>query len=70
MEFVKKATLASMLVALFVLTSTPSAPAIEVGEKGPDFELPSTKGGKLRLSELQGKKNVLIQFYVLDFTPV
>jgi peroxiredoxin len=43
--------------------------AVEVGEKAPDFELPSTQGGKLKLSGFQGKKNVLIEFYVLDFTP-
>lgn len=43
--------------------------AVEVGDKAPEFELPSTKGGKLQLSGLAGKKNVIIQFYVLDFTP-
>jgi len=43
--------------------------AVEVGEKAPDFELPSTKDGKFRLSGLAGKKNIIVQFYVLDFTP-
>jgi peroxiredoxin len=43
--------------------------AVEVGDKAPDFELPSTKDGKFKLSNLTGKKNVIIQFYVLDFTP-
>jgi hypothetical protein len=42
--------------------------AIGVGDKAPDFELDSTKGGKLKLSSLKGK-NVLINFYVLDFSP-
>ena len=46
----------------------PSA-AVEVGDKAPDFELFSTKGGKFKLSEMAGKKAVVIQFYVLDFTP-
>ncbi|MBI4523345.1 MAG: redoxin domain-containing protein [Deltaproteobacteria bacterium] len=45
------------------------ASAVEVGEKAPDFELTSTKNGKIKLSGFQGKKNVVIQFYVLDFTP-
>ena len=53
---------------LTVVATTPTAGAVEVGEKAPDFELRSTKGGKLKLSSLRGK-NVLIQFYVLDFTP-
>jgi hypothetical protein len=43
--------------------------AVEVGDKAPDFELPSTKEGKFRLSGLAGRKNVVVQFYVLDFTP-
>lgn len=44
------------------------ADALQVGEKAPDFELDSSKGGKLKLSSLKGK-NVLINFYVLDFSP-
>ena len=44
------------------------ASAIGVGDKAPDFELDSSKGGKLKLSSLKGK-NVLINFYVLDFSP-
>jgi hypothetical protein len=45
------------------------AAALEVGDKAPDFNLPSTKEGKWSLSAQAGKKNVVIQFYVLDFTP-
>jgi len=46
-----------------------TAAAVEVGDKAPDFDLISTKGGKFKLSSLAGKKNVVVQFYVLDFTP-
>jgi peroxiredoxin len=53
---------------LFGAYTLPAA-AVEVGEKAPDFELPSTLQGKFKLSEQAGKKNVIIQFYVLDFTP-
>jgi len=55
---------------MFVLVFAASglALAIGVGDKAPDFELESTKGGKLKLSNLRGK-NVLINFYVLDFSP-
>ena len=42
--------------------------AVGVGDKAPEFELDSTNGGKLKLSDLKGK-NVLINFYVLDFSP-
>ena len=58
--------LTSVLMAL--LSIVPRASAIEVGDKAPDFELPSTQGGKLKLSSFRGVKNVLIEFYVLDFT--
>jgi len=52
------------------LTALPgTATALEVGDKAPDFNLPSTKEGKFSLGAATGKKNVVIQFYVLDFTP-
>ena len=67
MFVLRHAMLGSALLLLIGL-ATPAA-AIEVGQKAPDFELDSTQGGKLKLSSFQGKKNVVLQFYVLDFTP-
>jgi peroxiredoxin len=58
----------SLFSTIFVLATAVSAAALQVGEKAPDFELDSSKGGKLKLSSLKGK-NVLINFYVLDFNP-
>ena len=63
----KGSALVIFLSALLFLSPTPLL-AVEVGDKAPDFELPSTKGGKLKLSSLRGK-NVLINFYILDFSP-
>ena len=63
----KKPTIVIFLVGLLLLLSTP-LPAVEVGEKAPDFELPSTRGGKLKLSSLRGR-NVLINFYLTDYSP-
>ena len=57
----------ALALALTGLSGT--AAALEVGDKAPDFNLASTKEGKFSLSALAGKKNVVIQFYVLDFTP-
>jgi hypothetical protein len=51
-----------------VVGASSTARALEVGDKAPEFELESSKGGKLKLSDLKGK-NVLINFYVLDFNP-
>ena len=58
------------VVLAFLLCAFPGlVAAVEVGDKAPDLELASTKEGKFKLSGLAGKKNVIIQFYVLDFTP-
>lgn len=43
---------------------------LKVGDEAPDFELDSTSGQTVRLSDFKGKKNVLLCFYPLDFTPV
>ena len=43
--------------------------AVEIGEKAPNFTLPSTTGKDISLSEFLGKKNVLIEFYGADFDP-
>jgi peroxiredoxin len=59
----------SLAFAMAVIVGASSAArALEVGDKAPEFELESSKGGKLKLSDLKGK-NVLINFYVLDFNP-
>ena len=43
---------------------------IEVGKEAPDFELPSHLGGtKFTLNQFKGKKNVMLVFYPLDWTP-
>jgi hypothetical protein len=44
--------------------------ALEVGDKAPDFTLPSTSGEKISLSKFRGKKLVLLEFYGADFAPV
>jgi len=56
------------LVALLLFLSSVAA-AVEVGEKAPVFELPSTQGGTIRLADFAGKKEVVLLFYPMDFTP-
>ncbi len=65
----KRNSVLAVVLALLLCAFPGLVAAVEVGDKAPDFELASTKGGKLQLSGLAGKKNVIIQFYVLDFTP-
>jgi peroxiredoxin len=43
---------------------------LAVGDKAPDFKLPTTGGHELTLAEaLDRYKAVVFLFYVLDFTP-
>jgi cytochrome oxidase Cu insertion factor (SCO1/SenC/PrrC family) len=66
--YMRSLWLFSMLLAS-VLVVVGVAAALEIGEQAPDFTLPSTTGEKIRLSQFQGKKHVLIQFYTTDFNP-
>ena len=43
---------------------------VKVGEKAPDFTLPSLSGEKISLSQFEGKKNVVISFVPAAWTPV
>ena len=42
---------------------------IEVGHEAPDFEIKNQFGELVRLSDLRGKKNVVLVFYPYAFTP-
>jgi peroxiredoxin len=44
--------------------------ALKPGDPAPDFTLPSTIGDKVSVSDYRGKKNVILLFYPLDFSPV
>jgi peroxiredoxin len=59
----------SSVVLTSVLNVASVATAVEIGEKAPDFTLPSTTGKDISLSEFWGKKYVLIEFYGADFNP-
>jgi hypothetical protein len=68
-KFTKSWSLAGLLLAS-ALDAAGVALAVEVGEKAPDFTLPSTTGKDISLSQFQGKQLVLIEFYGADFAPV
>jgi peroxiredoxin Q/BCP len=42
---------------------------VKVGDKAPDFTLPSQMGDNVTISEYFGKKNVVLYFYPKDETP-
>ena len=43
---------------------------LKPGDDAPDFELRSHRGGTVKLSDFRGKKNVVLAFHPLAFTPV
>jgi len=60
---------ASLAVAGVLAAGYPArSEALEVGQKAPDFSLPSTTGEKISLSQFRGQP-VLIEFYGADFAP-
>ncbi len=52
------------------LKPTDSKLKVKVGEKAPDFTLPSVGGEKVSLHQYLGKKNVVLSFVPAAWTPV
>ena len=44
--------------------------ALKVGDEAPEFELRSHRGGTVKLSDFRGKRQVVVAFHPLAFTPV
>lgn len=45
-----------------------AAPALEVGQKAPDFTLPTTGGKTVKLSDLLGKGPIVVYTFIQAFT--
>ncbi|GAB6039123.1 hypothetical protein JCM15519_36820 [Fundidesulfovibrio butyratiphilus] len=43
---------------------------VRVGDKAPDFDLPAANGGRVRLADFLGKKNMVLSFVPAAWTPV
>lgn len=56
-----------LLFALLGIARVSSA--LDVGDKAPDFKLPSTNGVDIALSDFTGKKWVFLEFYAAAFVP-
>lgn len=65
--------LAVLLIALGAVVAGTAAPVdaaeLKVGDRAPDFTLPSTTGRQISLGQFRGKKAVLLEFYGADFVP-
>ncbi len=59
-----------MAVAKGRKSTANSTKTLKVGDMAPDFELETHNGAKWKLSDMRGKKNVVLAFYPFAFTPV
>jgi peroxiredoxin len=60
-----------MAVAVGRTSVSDRTKTLKVGDQAPDFELTGHRDKeKFRLGDFRGKKNVVIVFYPLDWTPV
>jgi thioredoxin-dependent peroxiredoxin len=64
----KRFGMAVVLLSVGLYLIPMPATALEVGDKAPDFLLHSTVGETVRLSDYQGKKNVLLFFFLAAFS--
>ncbi|MBV8897714.1 MAG: redoxin domain-containing protein [Acidobacteriaceae bacterium] len=46
----------------------PPSSTLKVGDKAPDFTLPSTQGGNVHLADYTGKSTVVLAFFPAAFT--
>jgi hypothetical protein len=60
----------SLLLAPQALAAGDTDAGLAVGTEAPDFRLKAHDQLMLRLSSLEGDKNVVLVFYPLAFTPV
>ena len=62
--------LAGNIYPVPTLPPTDSQLAVAVGSPMPDFDLPTITGGRVKLSDYLGKKNLVITFVPAAWTPV
>lgn len=73
MSMTRRAAMAAALSATAIASASAQAPpaassTLKVGDKAPDFSLPSTDGGTMHLADYIGKSTVVLAFFPAAFT--
>jgi thioredoxin-dependent peroxiredoxin len=68
MRIAHAAALAATLSIGLIAQQSPPSTTLKVGDKAPDFTLPSTQGGTVHLADYIGKTTVVLAFFPAAFT--
>jgi peroxiredoxin len=70
MSITRRVALAGGFAAYLAAQTDSSNPSttLKVGDKAPDFTLPSTDGGTVHLADYVGKSTVVLAFFPAAFT--
>lgn len=64
----KRRSLLFVPAAALALQAQSGKTSLKVGDMAPDFDLPSTKGGRVKMSDFRGKNTVVLAFFPAAFT--
>jgi thioredoxin-dependent peroxiredoxin len=56
------------VMSFMALAQPPTSSTLKVGDRAPDFTLPSTEGGRVHLADYIGKTTVVVAFFPAAFT--
>lgn len=68
MKFVNLLGMAALAAVQLLAQAQPPSTTLKVGDKPPDFTLPSTDGGTVHLADYIGKSTVVLAFFPAAFT--
>ena len=64
----RAAIVSGFAFSLAAQTAPPPSTTLKVGDKAPDFTLPSTDGGNVHMADFFGKSTVVLAFFPAAFT--